>query len=74
MCKGDGETMDHLWLHCPIARELWDMVLALFVVQWVMPERVVNQLAQWQICVGQHWNSRISKFIHHGLMWCIRKE
>lgn len=42
MCKGDGETMDYLWLHCPIARELWDMVLALFVVQWVMPERVKN--------------------------------
>jgi hypothetical protein len=37
MCKVDGESVDHLLLHCPYARELWDMVFALFGVQWVMP-------------------------------------
>jgi len=27
MCKGSGESVDHLLLHCPIAIELWSMVL-----------------------------------------------
>ena len=33
MCKRDEETIDHFLLHCPIARELWDMVFSLFEIQ-----------------------------------------
>ena len=33
MCKADGETVDHLFLHCLIAKGLWDMAFALFGVQ-----------------------------------------
>jgi hypothetical protein len=40
MCKRDGETIDHLLLHCLVAKELWDMVLTLFGVQWVMPRSI----------------------------------
>ena len=32
MCKRDEETIDHLLLHCPTARELWDMVFSLFEI------------------------------------------
>ena len=27
LCKCNSETVDHLFLHCPIALELWDMIL-----------------------------------------------
>ena len=37
MYKCNSETVDHLFLHCPIALELWDMVFGLFGVCWVMP-------------------------------------
>ena len=30
MCKWDGETINHLFLHCPVARDLWDMIFCLF--------------------------------------------
>uniref|UniRef100_A0A2N9G1C3 Reverse transcriptase domain-containing protein n=1 Tax=Fagus sylvatica TaxID=28930 RepID=A0A2N9G1C3_FAGSY len=30
LCKVDGETVDHLLLHCPFSREVWDMIFALF--------------------------------------------
>jgi hypothetical protein len=30
MCKADGESVDHLLLHCSYAKELWDMIFALF--------------------------------------------
>ena len=30
MCKCNCETVDHLFLHCPVALELWDMVFGLF--------------------------------------------
>ena len=30
MCKCNGESIDHLFLHCPIAMDLWAMVFSLF--------------------------------------------
>ena len=47
MCKVDGESIDHLLLHCHLTRELWDAVLALFGVQWVMLRQVMVLLACW---------------------------
>ena len=48
MCKCNSETVDHLFLHCLVALELWDMVFGLFGVCWVMPMFVVELLACWQ--------------------------
>ena len=31
MCKGCGESVDHLLLHCPIASEIWSMIFCLLV-------------------------------------------
>ena len=42
MCKADGETIDHLFLHCLLARELWAAVFNLFGMSWVMPRRVID--------------------------------
>ena len=44
MSKRGGETMDHLMLHCSVARETWDMVFALFGVPRVMLGKVVHLL------------------------------
>jgi hypothetical protein len=44
MCKFDGETIDHLFLHCSVARKLWDFLLCLLGVNWVMPRRVLDLL------------------------------
>ena len=43
--RGQGETINNLLLHCPIARELWSMVFTLFRVIWVMPKDVVELFA-----------------------------
>lgn len=32
MCKNCGESIDHLFLHCRIATELWSTILQLFGV------------------------------------------
>ena len=47
MCKRSGEIVDHLFLHCPVAQELWNMVCSVFGVDWVMPCGVVDLLASW---------------------------
>jgi hypothetical protein len=47
MCKVDGESIDHLFLHCPVAKELWDTVLSLFGVLWVMPQHLRELIEGW---------------------------
>ena len=46
MCKNDGESVNYLLLHCPIARELCSLVLSLFCVMWVMPYTAVEVLGK----------------------------
>jgi hypothetical protein len=38
MCKADGESIDHFFLHCPVAREMWVVIFNLFGMNWVMPQ------------------------------------
>lgn len=47
MCKRSGETVNHLQLYCEIARVLWDDVLNILELAWVMPAMVVVLLASW---------------------------
>jgi hypothetical protein len=42
LCKRDGETMDHLLLHCDVASTLWNHVFSRFGMSWVMLRRVVD--------------------------------
>lgn len=55
MCKVDGESVDHLLIHCPLVKELlWDTVLTLFGMHWVMPRKVRELLDCWHGGFGQH--------------------
>ena len=74
MCKCSSESVSHLFLHCPVAAEVWDMVFGLFGVSWVMPSFVVGLFACWQGHFGRLRNGVIWKIVPPCLMWCIWKE
>ena len=74
MCKRNGESVDHLFLHCPFAMDLWSMVLGLFGVTWVMLHTVLGLLGCWQGSFGRHRNGYIWSIIPHCLMWCLWRE
>ena len=59
MCKCNGESIDHLLLHCLIASDLWSMISVLFQVSWVMLKSVVELLACWQGHFGHLRNGHI---------------
>uniref|UniRef100_A0A2N9IGC7 Reverse transcriptase zinc-binding domain-containing protein n=1 Tax=Fagus sylvatica TaxID=28930 RepID=A0A2N9IGC7_FAGSY len=47
LCKVDGESVDHLLLHCAYAKELWDLVFAMFGIAWMMPATVRDLFDCW---------------------------
>ena len=71
MCKSNGESVNHLLLHCPITRDLWDMVFSLLGVCWVMPKGVEDLLACWVGRCGKGEAASLWKIIPHCLIWTI---
>ncbi|KAG2720367.1 hypothetical protein I3760_02G032600 [Carya illinoinensis] len=48
MCKNDGESVNHLFLHCEMATTLWNELFVKLGIVWVMPFQVVDFLVCWQ--------------------------
>jgi hypothetical protein len=73
MCKKNGETVDHLLLHCEIARALWHTIFNRFGLLWVMPRRVGDLFDCWW-SGGRPRSAVVWKMIPLCLMWCLWSE
>jgi exonuclease III len=73
MCKQSGESVDHLFLHCTVATDLWSMVFGMFGVQWVMPHTVLDLFHGWLGKFGRYDTIKVWKMIPHSLIWCLWK-
>ena len=47
MCCCDGESVDHLLLHCPVTHTLWTFMFQAFGIHWIMPRSVTGLLSCW---------------------------
>ncbi|RVW72725.1 Glycerol-3-phosphate acyltransferase, chloroplastic [Vitis vinifera] len=47
LCCAEEETINHILVHCPKVRVLWDLVFSLFGVNWVLPLTVKDTLLGW---------------------------
>ena len=74
MCKHNGESIDHLLLHCEIAIEVWSMVLQLFGVTWVMSGRMKDCLGSWRGQRGNCTFMQIWRMVPLCVMWCLWRE
>jgi hypothetical protein len=69
VCKHNGESIDHLLLHCEVAIEVWSMVLQLFGVTWMMPARMKDCLGSWRGQRGNRTFLQIWRMVHLCVMW-----
>jgi hypothetical protein len=70
LCKSDGETVDHLLLHCEVACSLWYAIFSRFGLSWVMPRSVVDLFAWWWMGVRSQ-SAIVWKMFLLCLMWCL---
>nr|CAN72177.1 hypothetical protein VITISV_012537 [Vitis vinifera] len=47
LCCDEEETINHILIHCPKAKVLWDLLFSLFGVNWVIPFSVRDTLLGW---------------------------
>jgi hypothetical protein len=73
LCKRDGETVDHLLLHCDVASTLWFHVFAQFGMSWVMPRRFIDLFACWWK-FGRLRSAMFWKMVPICIFWCVWNE
>ncbi|RVW71406.1 Uridylate kinase [Vitis vinifera] len=44
LCKGNGESIDHRFLHCPVTIGLWHKLFNLAGLAWVPPRSIVDMM------------------------------
>jgi hypothetical protein len=74
LCKKSGESIDHLLLHCEVARDLWSYILILFGVVWVMPRTVLEFLNSWGAAIGYGGAKEAWRLAPLCLLWCIWRK
>jgi len=70
ICKENGESVDHLLLHCDATCVLWNAIFSRFSLFWVMPCRVLNLFACWWTG-GRSQSAVVWKMVPCCLIWCL---
>lgn len=76
ICRKGAELVNHLLLHCEMAKVLWDGMFRRVGLNWVMPKAVVDLLACWTN-FQMHTCSEVAaawKMMPLCIMWCIWLE
>ena len=73
MCCCDGESVDHLLLHCPVTHSLLTLMIQAFGIHWVMPGLVAGLLSCWHQWLGKH-NLNIWNLVLGCVMWIVWLE
>jgi hypothetical protein len=74
ICKKSEESIEHLLLHCEVARDLWSYILTLFGLKWVMSRMVLDLLTSWGASFMYGPVKEVWRLVPLCLMWCIWRE
>ena len=74
LCACEEENVNHILIHCTVARVLWDLVLGLFGVQWAFPKTVKKVLFSWGGAFVGKKKKKLWNFIPLFIFWTVWKE
>jgi len=76
VCKGDSETVDHLLLHCKVARVLWELAINCLGACWVASDSIRSHLLAWEgfFCRKVRKKNKAGWMLPHVIFWCIWRK
>ena len=67
------ETNNHVFLHCKVTTQLWNLFLGLTHTEWIIPKHTADLLSYW-ISKGGRKSKKKWIIILSCIWWCIWKE
>lgn len=74
LCQQEEETNEHLFLHCVITRQLWQLFIALAGIVWVMPKDTIGLICSWNSIRGRTCHKEWWKIVPACIWWTVWKE
>lgn len=77
LCKKDGESVNHILLHCPIYWVVWFGVLRDFGICWALPRDMKTLLVAWQSKAFSCRVNRIQRLVQAAVcrsIWCEKNR
>ena len=74
LCGCEEESVNHILIHYIVAKVLWNMVFALFAVQWVFLKTVKEVLLSWRGPFVGKKRKKIWKSIPLYIFWMLWNE
>lgn len=74
LCLHDAKSINHIFIHCPFASEIWEMFLKEIGLSWVFPNRVISLIASWNIWRVSKKGCTLWNSIYLAVYWLIWPE
>ena len=75
LCRGSSETIDHLFLHCPITLGLWHRIFSQAGIDWVQPSSIRDMMVISFKCFGNSIRDRtLQRITCLSLLWIVWRE
>lgn len=74
LCELAEESLDHLFVICPVAWRLWSRFINLFGISWVSPGSWEGLLESWSLARLHHRKKLVWNTIPAAVLWSIWRE
>ncbi|WMV40902.1 hypothetical protein MTR67_034287 [Solanum verrucosum] len=73
-CEQVAETINHLFLHCKVVRQLWNLFTSFIGISWTVPGRTGQALESWNMEGSGSTDKSRWKIVPAVIWWTIWKE
>ncbi|RZC47279.1 hypothetical protein C5167_040215 [Papaver somniferum] len=74
MCVRDGETANHLLIHCDVAWRIWGIFLKDWNIKWATPPDIITLISSWPTRSTSRRNGLVLKVLPAAIIWNLWEE
>lgn len=71
LCHNNGESVNHIFLHCSFTFKVWTHLTSRIGYYWVMPEKLIQLFSSWRSISDTIRSTKFGDSLMHAILWGI---